>query len=97
MILLVNGNYTSIQVTKLTPGLGEGTGPQSSIWGEYEVFSIVGFDDDNFRNGTEMKLSTQGPGQYDYLNTFSLLSEGTEYSLYQCPQIFIEEQESGKF
>ena len=92
-----NGNYTSIQVTKLTPGLGEGTGPQSSIWGEYEVFSIVGFDDDNFRNGTEMKLSTQGPGQYDYLDTFSLLSEGTEYSLYQCPQIFIEEQESGKF
>ena len=44
-----------------------------------------------------MKLSTQGPGQYDYLDTFSLLSEGTEYSLYQCPQIFIEEQESGKF
>ena len=67
------------------------------LWGEYEVFSIVGFDDDNFRNGTEMKLSRQGPGQYDYLNTFSLLSEGIKYSLYQCPQIFIEEQESGKF
>ena len=87
-----NGNYSRIEVTKLIPAPGEGSGPASSIWEESELFNIVGFNDDTFQNGTEMKLSS-GWTEYsiEYLNTFTLISEGAEYSLYQCPQIVIEE------
>ena len=90
-----NGNYSRIEVTKLIPAPGEGSGPASSIWEESELFNIVGFNDDTFQNGTEMKLSS-GWTEYsiEYLNTFTLISEGAEYSLYQCPQIAIEEAEA---
>ena len=88
-----NGNYSRIEVTKLIPAPGEGSGPASSIWEESELFNIVGFNDDTFQNGTEMKLSS-GWTEYsiEYLNTFTLISEGAEYSLYQCPQIVFEDE-----
>lgn len=92
-----NGNYASIEITKLTPGLGEENTWFNSIWEERTVFSIVGFDDDKYNLGTEMKLSKVNNRNLDFINTFSLLSEGTEYSLYQCPQIQIESIEDGKF
>ena len=89
-----NGNYSSIELTELIPAPGEGSGPASSIWQESEVISIVGFDDDTFQNGTEMKLSTGWTDDYSiqYLNTYTLLSEGSEFSLYQCPEFIFEEE-----